>query len=88
MDARGVEYAAIVLSLFFSGMILPLVVFPGALGEVARATPWAATLQVPADVWLGRTAHGAGLALAFKLAWMAALLTAGHCSPGSPPARW
>ncbi|HZO68020.1 MAG TPA: ABC-2 family transporter protein [Kribbellaceae bacterium] len=77
VDARGVEYAAIVLSLFFSGMILPLVVFPGALGEVARATPWAATLQVPADVWLGRTAHGAGLALAFQLAWMAALLTAG-----------
>ena len=48
------------LSLFFSGMILPLVVFPGWLGELARATPWAATLQVPIDVWLGRNPGGAG----------------------------
>jgi viologen exporter family transport system permease protein len=75
IDARGVEYSAIVLSLFFSGMILPLVVFPGTLGEIARATPWAATLQVPADVWLGRTAHGAGFAVAFQIGWVIALLT-------------
>ncbi|MET9540019.1 DUF309 domain-containing protein, partial [Streptomyces sp. NPDC006553] len=31
---------------------LPLNVFPGALGEVARALPWASLLQVPADVYL------------------------------------
>jgi ABC-2 type transport system permease protein len=67
------------MSLFFSGMILPLVVFPGGLGDVARALPWSAQIQVPADVFLGRR-KGAGLlgALAFQAAWAAALLAAGR----------
>jgi ABC-2 type transport system permease protein len=58
-------------------MILPLVVFPGRLGDLARATPWAGTLQVAADVWLGRQPGGAMAAFAFQGAWAAALLLAG-----------
>jgi len=77
-DSRGMENLAMVLSLFFSGTILPLVVFPGWIGEVARATPWAATLQVPIDVWLGRNPGGTGSALAFQLLWIAVLVTAGR----------
>jgi ABC-2 type transport system permease protein len=76
-DSRGMESAAMVLSLFFSGSTLPLVVFPGWIGEFARATPWAATLQVPIDVWLGRNPGGAGSALLFQLLWIAVLGTAG-----------
>lgn len=76
-DSRGTEQVFIVLSLFFSGMILPLVVFPGRLGDVARATPWAGTLQVPADIWLGRQPGGALGGYAFQAAWAAALLAAG-----------
>ena len=45
--------------MFFSGMLLPLNAFPGALGEIARALPWAALLQVPADVLLGARAGAA-----------------------------
>jgi ABC-2 type transport system permease protein len=77
-DSRGMETLAMVLSLFFSGTILPLVVFPGWIGEVARATPWAATLQVPIDVWLGRNPGGIGSALAFQLLWIAVLVSAGR----------
>lgn len=76
-DSRGVENFAMVLSLFFSGSILPLVVFPGWIGEVARSSPWAATLQVPIDVWLGRNPGGLASALWFQLGWIAVLLTAG-----------
>lgn len=75
-DSRGMENLAVVLSLFFSGTILPLVVFPGWIGEVARATPWAATLQVPIDVWLGRNPGGLGSAFVFQLLWIVVLVTA------------
>ncbi|QKG18559.1 ABC transporter permease [Actinomadura verrucosospora] len=78
-DDRGLNAVTLVMSLFFSGMILPLVVFPGRLGEIAQALPWSAQIQVPADVFLGRRT-GAGLlgALAFQAGWAAALLAAGR----------
>ncbi|WP_111831514.1 ABC-2 family transporter protein [Actinomadura madurae] len=77
-DDRGLSAVTLVMSLFFSGMILPLVVFPGWLGEVARALPWAAQIQVPADVFLGTYTGGALLgALAFQAGWAAVLLWAG-----------
>ena len=77
-DSRGMEALALVLSLFFSGTILPLVVFPGWIGEFARATPWAATLQVPIDIWLGRNPGGTGSALLFQCGWFLVLLLAGQ----------
>ena len=77
-DSRGLENLATVLSLFFSGTILPLVVFPGLIGEIARATPWAATLQVPIDVWLGRNPGGMAAAFAFQSLWIVLLVTAGR----------
>ncbi|ONI71981.1 ABC transporter permease [Kribbella sp. ALI-6-A] len=75
-DSRGLEGLAMVLSLFFSGTILPLVVFPGWFGEFARATPWAATMQVPIDVWLGQDLPAR--ALTFQLGWIVVLLLLGR----------
>jgi ABC-2 type transport system permease protein len=75
-DSRGLEGLAMVLSLFFSGTILPLVVFPGWFGEFARATPWAATMQVPIDVWLGQALPTR--ALTFQLGWIVVLLLIGR----------
>ncbi|ATL28048.1 membrane protein [Streptomyces formicae] len=79
MDGAGTIQLASLAGVFFSGMLLPLNVFPGALGEFARALPWSALLQVPVDVFLG-TQSGAGLArlYAFQLGWAAVLLTAGR----------
>lgn len=79
LDGTGVNMASHVLSMFFSGMLLPLTVFPGGFGVVARLLPWASVLQVPVDVLLGRHT-GAGLAgvLAFQVGWMVVLLGMGR----------
>ncbi|MFD3542755.1 ABC transporter permease [Streptomyces sp. NPDC058662] len=80
MDGSGVNLMATVVSIFFSGMLLPLTLFPGGFGELVRALPWAAMLQVPLDVLLGKHA-GAGAAtgaLAFQAGWALALLGAGR----------
>ncbi|HEY3002076.1 MAG TPA: ABC-2 family transporter protein [Kribbellaceae bacterium] len=76
-DSRGAEMALMTATLFFSGMLLPLVAFPDRLGAVARATPWAGMLQVPVDVWLGRQPGGVLGAFAFQGAWAVVLLLAG-----------
>ena len=39
---------------FFSGLTVPLVIFPGWTRDVVMALPWASYLQVPADIWLGK----------------------------------
>lgn len=79
LDGAGLMLLSTLAALFFSGMVLPLTVFPGALGGVARALPWSALLQVPADIFLGRR-HGAAAlgGLAFQAAWAVALLAAGR----------
>ncbi|MFF1962590.1 ABC transporter permease [Streptomyces sp. NPDC058232] len=79
MDGAGASQIAFLAGLFFSGMLLPLTLFPGLLGEVARALPWSALLQVPADVFLGkRTGWGLVEAFAFQGGWALALLLAGR----------
>lgn len=75
LDDRGVQSLSLVMTLFFSGMILPLVIFPGWLGALAQALPWAAIVQVPADVYLGKADVAA--ALGFQALWAAALLALG-----------
>ncbi|MET8328671.1 ABC-2 family transporter protein [Streptomyces sp. NPDC005181] len=79
MDGAGASQIAFLAGLFFSGMLLPLTLFPGVLGEVARALPWSALLQVPADVFLGKhTGWGLVEAFAFQGGWALALLLAGR----------
>ncbi|MET7620479.1 ABC-2 family transporter protein [Streptomyces sp. NPDC005408] len=79
MDGAGAAHVVWLAGLFFSGMLLPLTVFPGALGEVARALPWASMLQIPADVFLEkRTGWGLVGAYAFQFGWAVVLLGAGR----------
>ncbi|SDN37890.1 ABC-2 type transport system permease protein [Streptomyces wuyuanensis] len=79
MDGAGVLQITWLAGLFFSGMLLPLTLFPGALGELARLLPWSSLLQIPADVLLGkRTGWGLVHAYAFQVGWAAALLGAGR----------
>lgn len=80
MDGSGVNLMATVASIFFSGMLLPLTVFPGGFGELVRLLPWSAMLQVPMDVLLGRHAGAAGVAraLAFQAGWAFVLLAVGR----------
>lgn len=79
LDARGVENLAGALATFFSGMTLPLTVFPGWLGGLATVLPWSSMVQVPADVLLEKRV-GLELvqALGFQAFWAVALLAAGQ----------
>ena len=76
---RQVEADGRVSGFGLLGLVLPLTVFPGPLGTVARALPWSALLQVPADVFLGRS-HGTAVLgdLAFEAGWAVVLLGAGR----------
>ncbi|MFC3980853.1 ABC transporter permease [Streptosporangium jomthongense] len=75
VDDRGTQSLSLVLTLFFSGMVLPLNLFPGWLGDLARVLPWSAMVQVPADLYLGK--RDILDALGFQAAWAVALLTLG-----------
>jgi ABC-2 type transport system permease protein len=79
LDDRGVNLVLVTVAQFFSGLIVPLVLFPGWLGTLAGALPWASTMQIPADIWLGQH-RGAGLlwALGQQALWALALLGAGR----------
>jgi ABC-2 type transport system permease protein len=75
LDSRGVEALLMTSSYFLSGLVLPLNIFPGWFAPLAHALPFAAMLQVPADVFLG---HRVSIGLTSSLAWAVALLIAGR----------
>ncbi|MGF1428865.1 ABC transporter permease [Kitasatospora sp. LaBMicrA B282] len=80
-DAEGLRVLMAVVSMFFSGMLLPLSLFPDGLRQAAQLLPWSALVQVPCDLFLEhRTGAAAGRALGFQLLWAALLLTAGRAA--------
>jgi ABC-2 type transport system permease protein len=76
LDGAGVAQMSMIAGVFCSGMLLPLNVFPGALGEVVRALPWSSLVQGPADVLLG-TADPLGTYV-FQASWALVLLALGR----------
>ena len=75
LDQSGVLTLSSVFAMFFSGLVVPLVLFPEPLRSVALALPWSAFVQVPIDIWLGHRQGADVLAgLAFQAGWGAALL--------------
>ncbi|WP_030603811.1 ABC transporter permease [Streptomyces fulvoviolaceus] len=76
MDGMGISQALMITGVFFSGIVLPLNAFPGALGDIVQVLPWAALLQMPADVLMGET--GVPGAFAFQAVWAVVLLAAGR----------
>ncbi|MDT0435859.1 MULTISPECIES: ABC-2 family transporter protein [Streptomyces] len=76
LDGTGVAQITLLAGMFASGMMLPLNVFPGALGDVVRLLPWSGLLQRPADVLLGEADLWA--TFAFQGAWAVALLALGR----------
>ena len=79
LDQSGVKVMSGAFAIFFSGMMLPLVLFPGWLGTLANALPWASYVQVPADIWLGKhTGSDLLAALGFQVFWIVVLLGCCH----------
>jgi ABC-2 type transport system permease protein len=79
VDFRGVMTMALVVSLFFSGMIMPLQFFPHWLGTIARVLPFSSVVQTPIDVYLGRHSDPTLLALiAEQVGWALTLIGLGR----------
>ncbi|MER6126594.1 ABC-2 family transporter protein [Streptomyces sp. NPDC001795] len=76
LDGAGVANLSWLTAVFCSGMLLPLNVFPGALGEIVRVLPWSSLLQAPVDVLLGEA--DPLRTYAFQGAWAVVLLALGR----------
>jgi ABC-2 type transport system permease protein len=78
LDNRGLDQLATLVLSFFGGLLLPVVLFPTWLEHLARALPFAAMIQYPAEVIMG--VHGNGVAglLALQAGWAVALLVGGR----------
>ncbi|MGW2637291.1 ABC transporter permease [Streptomyces sp. NPDC001348] len=76
LDGTGALQMLMITGMFCTGMVLPLNAFPGALGEVVRALPWSALLQMPADLLMGKA--DAWRTYAFQAGWAVVLLAAGR----------
>jgi ABC-2 type transport system permease protein len=75
LDDQGTQLLATTAAVFFSGLTVPLVLFPGWFGVLARALPWASYIQAPADLWLGQDRGWAAVGvLGLQLGWAAVLL--------------
>ncbi len=78
VEVRGLQVAYMVVGGFFSGLYLPLALFPGWLQAVAYATPFPSILMTPIDVFSGRVGDSASLVLiAQQVGWLALAWLAG-----------
>ena len=79
LDFRGVVTLSTTVVIFFSGMAIPIRFFPHALRELCYSLPFAAVIQTPVDIWLGKRE---GLALAgvigLQLLWALVLIGLGR----------
>ncbi|MER5430842.1 ABC-2 family transporter protein [Streptomyces sp. NPDC002588] len=76
LDGTGALQVMMVTGIFCSGMTLPLNAFPEPYGDVVSALPWAAQLQMPADLLFGRADPLP--VFAFQAVWAVVLLGAGR----------
>jgi ABC-2 type transport system permease protein len=80
-DSEGIRSVMLVVAMFFSGMLLPIGLFPGWLGHLAAVLPWAALIQIPTDVFLERrTGLSVLTGLGFQAGWAVLLLAAGRAA--------
>lgn len=79
LDNRGTDQLVTFVAMFFGGLLLPINLFPGWLEAIARSLPFAAMIQLPAEIYLGR--HDGGeiaVVLAQQLFWAVVLLGLGR----------
>ena len=81
---QGLDQLVTITVTFFGGLLVPLALFPAWLEPVARATPFAAMIQYPAEVFLGLHSGAGVLAvLALQVAWFGALIGVGRVVLGA-----
>jgi ABC-2 type transport system permease protein len=78
VETSGFASLLVVLQIFCSGSLLPLVAFPDRLRTLLEALPFRCMVQVPIDVLLREDTGTAALPLiALQLAWALGLLAVG-----------
>ncbi|MDP1792534.1 MAG: ABC-2 family transporter protein [Acidimicrobiales bacterium] len=79
LDTRGTRQLVDTMTMFASGVMVPLMLFPEWLEPIARATPFAGMIQTPVDVFLGTVTGADALgAVAVQFGWAVALLVGGR----------
>lgn len=76
LDTRGPAQLASFVLMVGSGLLVPLQIFPDGLAEMLRATPFAAMVQLPNEVFVERTSTGS--VLLRQLVWLVALEALGR----------
>jgi ABC-2 type transport system permease protein len=85
LDNRGVDQLITLVLAFFGGLLLPIVLFPAWLEDLARALPFAAMVQYPAELFMGRHDAAGGMVgvLAVQALWLAVLVGTGRLLLGA-----
>lgn len=79
VEIRGLQTLFMVFGGFFSGLYLPVAIFPGWLQTVAEATPFPSVLMTPINVLSGRvTGPSALVAVAVQIGWIVVVSLAGR----------
>lgn len=79
VNPQGVRLAAISLSEFLCGFVVPLPFFPNGFRQIAEALPFAAMGNVPFRVWSGDLSGQPALyAVALQVFWLIALILFGR----------
>lgn len=78
LDNRGLDQLITLVLTFFGGLLVPLVLFPSWLETLARALPFSAMVQIPAELAMGVHDGPAWSALAVQGAWAVALIGLGR----------
>lgn len=79
LDNRGIDQLVTLAANFFTGLLLPIALFPPWLESVARALPFASMLQLPTELYLGLHEGWSVVGvLARQALWAVALLGAGR----------
>ena len=76
VEIRGVIQLVVSVLVVAAGINIPLQLYPDSVAAVFRASPFAALVQVPNEVFLER--RGAPAAWLFQLAWIAVVALATH----------
>lgn len=78
VDNRGLDQLVTLVLTFFGGLLVPIVLFPPWLETIARLLPFAAMVQVPAELFMGVYDGPPAAGLAVQGAWAVGLLGLGR----------
>lgn len=78
-DVRGPNQVVNIAGGFLAGILVPVALFPPGLRTVARALPWASTLDAPISVFLGlRSGSSLVGTLVLQVVWLVVLVRCGR----------